>query len=149
MKTDAIFHKKLLQHYAVINKVGTYEVTVANSNNIYIEDGSKSRYLLNLRAGTLDNLIKATKILGSRQFCPFSEVQDCFLTGTVWENNLKEVKDLPIKGEKVLATFTEENPDEYLCTAIGLLPRENLELFDLLEYSKETKEFYNLLEKYT
>ena len=145
---EAIFHKRLLQHYAIVDNPGTYEITVASNKHTLIDDGAKSRYLINLRAGTLQNLVKAVNILGKRNFCPFVEVQNCFMTGVIWANKLADVKDLPIKGERVLVTIKSEN-SILMPEAIFVPQRQDLQLFSIKDHCEEAESFYNLLTQYT
>jgi hypothetical protein len=51
---------------------------------------------------------------------------------------------LPVKGEKVIVTFDYVD-DIMRCTSLSLIPREDLNTFDLNAYSQSRKLFKNLL----
>ena len=144
--TEAIFNKDHLNHYSIVKEPGTYVVKCANTvrPQYLIEDGSKSRYIVNLRAATIENLEECLDILGKRQICSFHDVRDLFLSGTIWENDLDDLKRLPVKGEKVIVTFDYVD-DIMRCVSLSLIPREDLNTFDLNAYSQSRKLFKNLL----
>lgn len=144
--TEAIFNKDHLNHYSIVRKPGTYVVKCSNTvrPEYIIEDGSKSRYIVNLRAATIESLEECLNILGTRQICSFHDVRDLFLSGTIWENDIDDLKRLPVKGEKVIVTFDYVD-DIMRGISLSLIPREDLNTFDLNAYSQSRKLFKNLL----
>ena len=126
--SKAIFKKDSLKHYAVIDGPGTF--IVKSVSRTYIEDGSKSRYLLNLRAATIDALEHIVGVLGQRNECSFKELEGCFITGTLWANKVQEDIDLPAKGEKVIASYDYNEDGDIWCTGITLIPRRSLKTFN-------------------
>ncbi len=138
--SDAQFHLKLLSNYQLVTKPGTYYVSVGytvREINL-IEDGPHSRYLVPLRAITGEGLNDIVTALNESEsgLVPFLEIKHAFLTGALWyaEGDEYDESDLPIKGEKVLATFDYVDTDygkRLLCTHIELLPREELDYIDI------------------
>lgn len=144
--SKAIFKKNHLEFYQMVEEPGTYIVNVASNvkSKYLIEDGDKSRYIVNLRVSTLDKLKEAVDILDHREECQFDEVKHCFLSGTIWENSLDETEKLPTKGENVIATFNYVE-DKLLCTNVALIPRKRLNMFDYRAYSDSVQLFQKLL----
>ena len=138
-----IFKKEHLSLYQVLSKPGTYIVKVANTirPSYLIEDGSKSRYIVNLRVATKDNLVECLKILGKEEMIPFEKVKGLFTSGTIWYNQLDDIEYLPTKGEAVIATFN----DKLQCESITLIPRKELTNFDLDAYSVIKNMYKNLI----
>jgi len=140
--------KSNLRNYDVIPGSGTYIVKVANTvkPNYLIEDGSKSRYIVNLRCATIEGFERCLEKMDNHELIPFEEVRDCFMNGTIWENDLDNVMQLPTKGEEVIITV-EKIDDIYRCTSITLIPRKKLDKFDLDTMCKSRNLFRSLLEK--
>ena len=109
MSNVPIFKKEHLNLYQILNKSGTYIVKCANTvrPQYLIHDGSKSRYIVNLRVATKEKLLEALSILGHRDECLFEEVKHCFICGTIWYNHLDDEELLPTKGENLIATFND------------------------------------------
>lgn len=140
-----IFKKDHLQLYQILQKPGTYIVKVANTirPNYLIEDGSKSRFIVNLRVATKDNLILCLQELGKDDMIEFSKVRHFFTSGTIWYNQLDNLEELPTKGENVIATFN----DKLQCESITLIPRKELNNFDLNAFNVTQNMYAKLLEK--
>lgn len=140
-----IFKKDHLQLYQVLTKPGTYIVKVSNTvrPSYLIEDGSKSRFIVNLRVATKDNLVACLKELGTDEMIEFSKVKQYFTSGTIWFNQLDDTEDLPTKGENVIATFN----DKLQCESITLVPRKELQNFDLSAFNVTQNLLRNLLEE--
>lgn len=147
MEHNSIFHIDLLKRYQLLNKPGTYIVTVAytvTENNLILDDNP--RYLIPLRVVTGEGLTKILSVLdkGSKKV-PFERVQKCFLTGALWDDDEIEF-DLPIKGERVKATF-DYVANRLLCTHIELLPREELDYVDVGAINEFKNDVLKLLTK--
>lgn len=144
--SNAILKKTNLRNYEIIPRPGTYVVKVANSvkPDYLIEDGSKSRYVVNLRASTIEKLEECVGLMGRRDSVPFWTVRHCFLSGALWDNDLDDITRLPTKGEEIIATF-EMKDEELLCTALTLIPRKQLDTFDLDAYCQSRKLLKSLL----
>jgi len=140
-----IFKKEHLQLYQVLSKPGTYIVKVANTikPSYLIEDGSKSRFIANLRVATKENLIACLKELGNNEAVEFSKVKQFFTSGTIWFNQLDDLEELPTKGEAVIATFN----DKLQCESITLVPRKELTNFDLNAFNVTQNMYAKLLDK--
>lgn len=147
MSSSAVFHKGLLKNYQVITKPGTFMVSVAytvNKNNYYDAD-DYPRYLIPLRVITPTNLTKLMEFMSYQDVVPYGSVRDCFMTGALFINNDNYLQiELPHKGEPVIATF--DYVDEVLrCTNLELLPREELEYVNILDFGKFERSIINLL----
>lgn len=146
MSLESIFKKSNLNFYSIIDKPGTYMVVAAGrvTENQYINDGSKSRYLVNLRVASLNGLEECLDIMGDSDSIPFRQVGHCFITGAIWENDVQNKLDLPTKGETVIATF--DYVDSVMrCVSITLIPRVRLKTFDLESYNKSRNLLKNLI----
>lgn len=129
--SQAIFHQKLLEKYQVVLRPGTHVVSVASSvtDKNFIDD-EYPRYLVSLRVIPGDKLDELLSIVPNEVVkVPFDKVRQCFLTGVLWEADV-DPESLPIKGEKILATF-EEKDDTIICSHLEVLPREELEYLNL------------------
>ncbi len=147
MSNEPIFHLKLLDKYQVIFDPGTHVVqvssTVTESNFILDEH---SRYLVSLRVIAAEDLGDLLVIVPDETTrVPFDEVGKFFMTGALWENEADETA-LPVKGERVIATF-EEVEDKLRCTHIELLPREELDYLNINDISEFRKSLVNLINK--
>ena len=124
--SNAIFHIDLLKHYQVLDREGTFIVSVAydvTKDSLYVND-DYPRYLVPLRvirAEDLPFLIKEIK----NSAVPFWQVKGYFLTGAIFDNGEVDNLELPTKGEKVVATF-EMKDNKLLCTHIKLIDRDDL-----------------------
>lgn len=126
-----IFHLNLLKNYQVINIPGTYYVNVAytiTEKNLIMD--VYPRYLVPLRVITPKGLEEILSyLIDDKKVVPFKDVREHFLTGVLWFGDILE-EQLPIKGEKVLATFDLKD-NKLTCTHIELLPREELDYVDI------------------
>jgi hypothetical protein len=147
MKFESIFHLDLLKRYQLLVKPGTYIVQVAytvTDKNLILDD--HPRYLVPLRVitgtgleGIISELDKGAKVV------PFERVSKHFLTAALWDNDDIDL-DLPIKGERVKATFDDVD-GRLLCTHIELLPREELDYVDVGSINDFKKDVINILNK--
>ena len=144
--SEAIFYLGLLKNYQIVNRPGTYYVRVAYTvTEDHLVLDSHPRYLVPLRAISAANLEKLISIFGDNDEVPFRFVSKYFIKGALWDDDVDE-DDLPIKGEKVLATFDYVD-DKLLCTHIELLPRDELNFVDinnLLVFRKTIKKLISL-----
>lgn len=139
--TEAKFHIGLLKNYQLVCKPGTFVVSVAYTvREINLILGDTPRYLVPLRAMTSESLAELIKMLDQTddKTLLYPDIKHLFLYGALWcnENDLYAEEDLPIKGEKVIATFDYVDTDygkRLLCTHIELLPREELDYIEILQ----------------
>jgi hypothetical protein len=152
--SEPTFHAKLLSHYQYVSKPGTYYVSTAytvNDNHLFMGD-EHPRYIVPLRAITGDGLafiIQALKEEASGEV-PFSIIRHCFLSGAIFLKDDFDEKTLPVKGEKLLATFDyveREEGNRLLCTSIELLPREELDYVDIEQFDQFRLAITNLITK--
>lgn len=145
--SNAIFHSNLLTNYQVLDRPGTFIVTVAydvTSANYYTRDGFP-RYIVPLRVLTAENLIKVMNVLNDEPNVPFKEVKGYFLSGALFDNDgTYDTTTLPVKGEKVVATFDYVD-GKLFCTHLKLIDREELFYVDL----SKVDEFYRHVAKFT
>lgn len=144
--SDAVLVKQNLSRYDVIPGPGTYIVKVANAvrPEYLIEEGGKSRYIVNLRCAPLVQLEECLKIMGTKEMISFDKVKHCFSSGALWDNEIDDIMRLPAKGEEIIATF-EEKEGRLLCTGLTLIPRKQLQKFDLNAYCASRILLKNLL----
>jgi hypothetical protein len=147
MRNNAIFKLRHLKNYDVIEGPCTAMVKVANDvkPEYLIEDGTKSRYLVNLRVGEKASIEEAMEVLGDRSMCAFSEVSKYFLTGVIWEQSIEDLLLLPKKGEYVIASFDYDDNEILRCVSITTIPRKKLEKFDLDAYNYGKKQLAHIL----
>lgn len=150
------FHLKLLSNYQLVTKPGTYYVSTAytvNDRHLIMDD--HPRYIVPFRAITGDGLSQIITALNSAAdgLVPFSQIRHLFLSGALWytENDLYSEEDLPIQGEKILATFdyvVDKNEQRrLLCTHTELLPREELGYVDINDFDQFRSVLTNLISK--
>lgn len=138
MRSEPIFKKSHLADILVLTKPGTFKVKVFNTikPEYLIEDDSKSRYLVNLKVAELPALKKSLETMEDKEEIPFCQIKNIFKTGTIWENNLQDTLDLPVKNEEVIANFDYSDYGNLVCKSITLIPRESLAKFELSLYCK-------------
>jgi len=126
--SNAIFHIDLLKHYQVLDRPGTFKVSVAynvTEDNLYVGD-DYPRYLIPLRIIRSEDVPAVIKFLKDNKVVPFSSIKHFFLTAALFDNGGDvDTESLPIKGEQVVATFEDKN-GKLLCTSIKLADREDL-----------------------
>jgi hypothetical protein len=153
--SNALFHAGLLSRYQLVTKPGTYQVSAAftiTDTNLYMGD-DWPRYLIPLRAMTGDGLNLIIKALSESPTgsVPFKQIRDAFLTAALFwgEDATYEEKDLPITGEKILATFehVEKEDGRLLCTHVVLIPREELDYIDPDNFDQFRLVLQNLITK--
>jgi hypothetical protein len=144
--SNAIFKKSSLSNYGVISGPGTFIVKVSNSvkPEYLIEDGSKSRYIVNLKVATVENFKKCLNIMGNKELIEFDDIKQCFMSGTLWYNDLKNTTILPVKGENVIASF-DYVEEQLRCISLTLIPRKQLASFDLASFCSSRKLLKDLL----
>jgi hypothetical protein len=151
--SEPMFHIGLLSNYQLVTKPGTYYVSVAytvTESNLILDE--HSRYLVPLRAITSTNLLVLLEVLKDNPEVPFRALNNVFLTGALWygDGSNIDVRDLPVKGEKVLATFDydeTENGKLLRCKHIELLPREELDYVDTSQLDEFLRTINNLITK--
>lgn len=153
--SDARFNLKLLKNYQLVTKPGTYYVSVGYTvRDINLIQDDNPRYLVPLRAITSEGLQQILAAIEAEPtgYIPFHDIRHCFLSGALWygEGDSYDGSDLPIKGEKVLATFDYVDVNEekrLLCTYIELLPREELDYIDIDQIDQFRLAIKNLINK--
>ena len=125
--SNPVFHIDLLKNYQVLDRSGTFIVSVAynvTEDNLYTND-EYPRYLIPLRVIKSENLPTLIKILKENIEVPFSVIKDFFVTGAIFDNGNFDITDLPAKGEQIIATFAEKD-GVLLCVNIKLIDRDDL-----------------------
>jgi hypothetical protein len=122
------FKLDMLHGFAIIDEPCTVIIkTNAKTGKLYTSDGY-NRWLINLKAVTKSNLEILKNIDRSTTDYKYSEISHLLLTGAVWENQINNTLDLPVKGENVIATFNIVD-GSLLCTNITLIPRKSPKIF--------------------
>ncbi len=123
---NPVFHIDLLKHYQVLDRPGTFIVSVAydiTEENLYLKD-EYPRYLVPLRVIRGDKLPQLIKLLKERNQS-FYNIKHYFLTGAIFDNDEFDPILLPAKGEQIIATFDEVD-NKLQCTHIKLIDRNDL-----------------------
>lgn len=151
---EPTFHLKLLSHYQLVTKPGTYYVSTAysvNDKHLFMGD-DYPRYIVPLRAITGDGLNGIITALdeAANGLVTFSTIWQHFLSGAIFLKDDFDEETLPVKGEKLLATFDYVEREEgmkLLCTNIELLPREELDYVDIDQLDQFRLAIMNLIIK--
>jgi len=142
--SNATFHIDLLRNYQVLDRPGTFIVTVAadvTESSLYTKD-DYPRYIVPLRVIRGDDLIKLVSILNEYKTVQFAPIRKYFMSGALFANDIA-IEDLPAKGERVIATF-EDKDNKLLCTHLKLIDRHSLDYVDV----NALNEFYKTIEKF-
>lgn len=143
--SDAIFHDGLLKDYYLVDRPGTFIVPVrATVKEPYMED-EYPRYLIPLRVISSEGLVKILEILNEFPRIPYNMASQYMQTGAIFMNEGIEEIDLPVKGERVIATFDYDNNNILRCKNIELLPREELETVKIENLTKFRKILNDLI----
>ena len=142
-----IFKREELKHFCVVSEPGTF--MVKSSSTTFFEDGDKSRYLLNLRAATIEGLEECLEILGQRDHCLYEEFKDtnCFMTGVLWEDKVPNPINIPAKGEAIIATYDYNDEGRLWCVSVTLIPRKTLQKFNPDAYNLSRQLFNDIIKK--
>ncbi len=128
MPSNAVFHLDLLRNYQVLDRPGTFIVTVAadiTENNLYLKD-DYPRYIVPLRVIRGDDLAKLVRILNEYKTVPFAAISKYFMAGAIFVDDNLDEELLPVKGERIIATF-EKKDNKLLCTHLKLIDRIELD----------------------
>lgn len=144
----AIFKLEHLKHYQILDRPGTFIVTVAANVDyswLYTED-DYPRFLIPLRVIRAEDLPVLVSILNEKSIVPYNSVAEYFVTGALFENDARlKNYELPTKGEKILATFdTIDDSSKLYCTNLELIDRQELNYVNL----SVVDELYQLAAKY-
>jgi len=135
--------KKSLEDYKVLEEPGTYIIKCNGCSSLYTKD-EFPRYIVNLKVATIKGFEKCLNLMGTKEVIDIKKVSDCFLTGVIWENQIANITDLPIKGEELIANFDIVD-GELKCTSINLMPRKKLNSFQLSSICKSRQLLKNIL----
>jgi len=138
------FSIELLKHYQVLDRSGTFIVSVAcdiTEEFLYVGD-DYPRYILPLRVILSEDLPLLIKVVKNGPV-PFYQVKKFFLSGAIFDNGEVDILTLPAKGEKVVATFDIKD-EKLLCTHIKLIDRDDLMYVNFLAIN----DLYNLAEEF-
>jgi len=133
-----LFRKEWIAQYAVIdgpmNKVA---LTVTSTPQLYQpDDGSSPRYIVNVKAILRKDLAKLKERFGGADYIRADELNDLFLSGTVWVNE-GQTPEVPMKGEQVLCNighvYSPALDAEVLrITGLTVTPPQEAEKVDML-----------------
>ena len=135
--SNAVFHEALLTNYQVLDRPGTFIVTVAYdvTHANYITKDEYPRYIVPLRVITGENLGKLIEVLNDNTQLPFGMVSKYFMSGALFDpDDSYNTSNLPTKGERIVATFDMKD-DKLMCTHLKPIDREELFYVDLSKAS--------------
>lgn len=142
--SEPIFKLDLLEKYQLIDGPGTHIVAVSNTvTDKQLVSDNYPRYLVNLRVITLSNLELLVKFMCDKQSIFFKDVSKYFMTGALFKDDINK-EDLPVKGEKIVATFDYVN-NVLRCTNIELISRKTLPKIDLKYFDTLKSKLFNIL----
>lgn len=110
----------------VMSKVElTVASTVTERNRIRAtEPGKSDKYIVTLRAIPADKFPKIKELFKNTDEVPIEQMRDVFLTASIWVNNPEQLPQLPMKGEKVMASIdlvpTREDRNRYVLRVVGI-----------------------------
>lgn len=142
-----ILTEKTLRNYSIVEHPCTTRCTVAATvlpHNVV--PNIDPYYVVHLRAITIDKYLSLKKILVEEPCLDFMKYKDYFLSGFLFENQIKKGYDLPTKGEDVMVTFKYSVTQTMRASTIDLIPRYNLKRVDndlLAPYLKIFKQYFN------
>ena len=113
-----------LDRYAIIKEPCSKMVVNASRlhfDRIYRDDGHP-RWLIHLKAIYSPNLITIRKMVKKKCFLTYNNISPLLITGAIWEEQVKNPENLPMKGELVGATFGYVD-GIMRCTGINLIDR--------------------------
>lgn len=132
-----LFRKEWLSGYTVIdgpmNKVA---LQVSSTPNKYDpDDGSSSRYIVNLKAILRSDIPELKTKFGQAQFIKADELNNMFLNATIWINE-GQTPNIPMKGEMVLCNIgyvysPQQGKDVLRVTGIHVSEPQEAEKLDL------------------
>lgn len=141
-----------LEGFAIIDGPCTVFVknnSILKHDQLYTDDGH-NRWILNLKAIERDKLETLKIITNEPEYnLSYFKASKLFFTGALWEDQVINDADLPVKGEDVIAVFG--HVDGVLrCTNITIIPRKTPEIFmpgnDLTGKLKEFEDLIKELE---
>lgn len=135
--------KKFLNKFKYIEEECTAEVTcmaTVDETFLHGKEGSK-RYFIPLRVLDANRLDELMDILDDVEgdYIDMEELYPFTLSGTIWESSLLDTINLPIKGEKVLATFEYDENEDLRCVGIVPLAKVKPKSFNLDKFNYNRK----------
>lgn len=124
MTTSIYFDMEHLDRFSIIDEPCAGQVrngTNLRWDGIYTGDGH-DRWIVTLRAITQDNF-DILKKRSEDTILTYYEASKYFLTGALWESQVRVPEDLPIKGEYVGCVFDYVD-GELRCTNLSTIPRK-------------------------
>lgn len=139
-----ILTKKTLKNYLIVDKPCTAECTVsATVNPEHLINGTEPYYILYLRVLRETDYHTILEKLEEVSYISFLDNKKLFLSGILFQDQIKKGFDLPSKGEIVIVNFDYKN-DILSVTNIELKPRYQLKRIDITEIYP----LLNLFKKY-
>jgi hypothetical protein len=142
-----ILTKRTLLNYYIVDTEGTTSIPCsATVKPEFAYQSSNPFFSVYLRAITQANLNKVTAILDETPMVYFYEVAKYFLTGVIYQTQIKEGYELPSKGERVIVTIEQTHMGQYIVKNIELIPRIMLSRIseeDMIPLLQTFKDYYN------
>ncbi len=122
-----------LENIQEVTEPCTVVVRVAVSPKLYTGD-EYPRYLMLLRVAIPSSIESIYDLFqSSTKPLQFDHIRSFLFTGAIFEGSVK-VDELPVRGEKVIATFDYVS-GELKCTSITVIPRKKLPYLDVTKRS--------------
>lgn len=128
--------KTFLNKFDVIEREGATELkSMVTVNDSFLQGDDNERYFVPLKAlkselyEDLVNLLNET----SSEDIDIEELYPYIHSGIIWANKVTNKYDLPVKGEKVIATFEEGDSGDLRCSGIVMIGKFKSNKFNLYE----------------
>jgi len=137
--------KTFLNKFDIITREGATELVslVTVTDSLLQGEDDKQRYFVPLRAIRGELYDELLEILSETDddYIDIEELYPYFHSGVIWAEKVVNKQDLPVKGEKVVATFEENDAGELVCSGIVMIGkfRSSRFNFDRAIYNKKNK----------
>jgi len=135
-----------IDKYAIVSEPCTAIVkcnSTPDFNKPYDTDGY-NRWIVSLKVVTDINLLILKEVAKSKEDIYYSQISKLLMSGAIWESQIWEATQLPVKGENVIATF-DYVEDALLCTAITVIPKVDLKTFSASAQVLSDIEFFKTM----
>jgi len=126
--------KKFLNKFDIITREGATELlSLATINDNFLQGEDKERYFVPLRALRSELYDELVELLSETDddTIEIEELYPYFHSGVIWANKVNDKRDLPVRGEKVIATFEENDIGDLVCSGIVMIGKFKSPKFNL------------------
>ena len=114
-------HRKYIQEFGVIEDECTAEVfSMQTVDERFFIDDANPRYLIPLKAFSIENKEYIDALLedAPEEGIDIEDLYPFLYTGVLWANKVNHKFDLPVKGEKLIATFAYDDYGQLNCIGV-------------------------------